>query len=209
MEQVENALVISQDTELLRSFLQIGLECIIDIQVEDYWESCFSATQEIIIVDSDCIALLNPQYYNKTVLVLKEGENWIEYANKCTKFIFNRNNKFELAHSLMRDATIKFTVKRIGEDFYDRLMDIIERAQKKTFDCPNTHFDFMQQRYEYKGKQIYLTKKEQLRLAQWLLCGEKDSRTRGDICRIKKRIGDKEFLQFINARGLLCLKGKM
>lgn len=209
MEQVENALVISQDTDLLRSFLQIGLECIIDIQAEDYWESCYNITQEVVIVDSDCISLVNPQFYNKTVLVLKEGENWLQFSDKCTKFIFNRTNVFELSHSLMRESTVKISMKRIGDDFYDRLMDIIERAQKKTFDCPNTHFDFMQQRYMYKNKQIYLTKKEQLRIANWLLCGEKDPRTRGDVCRIKKRLHDSDFLAFINARGILCLKGKM
>ena len=118
LEKVKTALLISDRHSFFDSYRNLAGSVDVEMKVEGTWNNHYRIIEDVVIFGSGHVDEINEAYYNKSVLILKEGESPAPYIKKgIVHFIFNFQNKYELLVALFREepVIIHSSVKEIKE----------------------------------------------------------------------------------------------
>lgn len=194
LEKVKTALLISDRHSFFDSYRSLAGSVDVEMKVEGKWNNRYRIVEDVVIFGSGHIDEINEAYYNKSVLILKEGESPAPYIKRgIAHFIFDFQNKYELLVALFREepVIIHSSVKELKEI----LKNYSPAFRTKLYD-----FRFDQDIFKYKGKPIYLCDSQKRFLAEWLLAGHKENRKRMILCNLRKKFGE-DFLKDIDRFG--------
>lgn len=197
-------LLLTEDKRLQNVYEAVARNSEIRIKIMEKWDVMNRSTEDVIICDSYFADMLNEDYWFKTVVVLKQGESFVPYRKRFDRFVFDRENKNEIAYSLVK---IKLDVKREVAEL-TTVGSIINECGTSVYSCGDYFFDFGNGVYKYKGNGIYLTEGNKIALAKWLLLHKKNSSTRTQAYQMRRKFGN-DFLLDVNIKGgIKCQKKK-
>lgn len=194
LEKVKTALLISDKPSFSESYRNLAGNADVTMHVTGTWCKRYRVTDDVVITGSVHAGDINEAYYNRTVIILKEGENPSPLMKKgISHFIFNYQNTSELLLALYREEPI--VVMSSSREIKDILRDY-----SPIFCTDNYDFRFDTDIYKYKGVPIYLCTSQKKFLAEWLLAGHKDNKKRMILCNLRKKFGE-DFLKDIDRFG--------
>lgn len=196
LEKCKTALLISDKPSFREAYLTLCESLGISMKTESEWNSKYKVTEDVIIAGSAHLDHINPYYYLKTVIILKEGESPAPYIKKgIGRFIFNYKNSYELIVALFRLEPV--LVSSASREIKDILKDFPPVYKVGDYD-----FRFDSNVYLYRGRPLYFCASQRKYLAEWLLSGHKDNSRRMILCNLRKKFG-KDFLSDIDRFGKL------
>lgn len=195
----KNVLVLTQDFPLSRRISgcaeSLSVACMVSETFREESVEKLSRRYRIILCDSDLTHVLPKKAKRKTVVILNAGESFMRYAEDFDCFVFDRNDKDEIARALyIRKLEYKdrnTTVRSVSE--------AIERSGNDTYSNNGSEFYFGDDYYLYKGEPLMLAESIKIALADWLLLGHKGENMRLWLWRMRKKLGS-EFLSEIPRR---------
>lgn len=194
LEKVKTALLISDRHSFFDSYRNLAQSVDVEMKVEGMWNNRYRINEEVVIFGSSHIDEVNEAYFNKAVVILKEGESPAQYIKRgITHFIFDFQNKYELLVALFREEPV--ILRTSSREIKDILKDF--SPMYRTEDCD---FRFDCDVFKYKGKPIYLCNSQKKYLAEWLLAGHKDNSKRMILCNLRKKFGE-DFLKGVDRFG--------
>jgi len=196
LKTCKSFILVTEDKRLQNVYEAVARSSEIKIKIMEKWDLLNRSTEDLIICDSYFADFMNEDYWFKTVVVLKQGESFVPYRQRFDRFVFDRENKNEIAYSLVK---IKLDVKREVAEL-TTVGSIISECGTSVYTNGDYFFDFGNGVYKYKGKGIYLTEGNKIALARWLLLHKKNSNTRTQAYQMRKKFGS-DFLMDINIKG--------
>lgn len=170
-------------------------ESMIIFQTEDSWNKNFRVSTDVVVLGTKYVGALNPVYYSKAVLMLKDNEYPAEYIAKgITRFIFNFRDNRELALAFYKPER-----EVVHSNALD-LTEVLKDTDVLRFKAGDYDFKFDLNQFSYKNQPIYITKSAKRYLIDWLLYGTKDSSRRQILCKLRKKFG-KDFMKDIDRNG--------
>lgn len=195
LEKVNKALLLSDVPSFSDNYRELASDIGVSMSVESEWNIRFRVSDEVVILGSKYLDMLNRAYYPMAVLILKEGESPAPYIKKgITRFIFNYKNNYELLCALYKAE--KTLIHASSKDLFTLMKD----SDSTTYSFGEYDFDFASNKFRYKGKLIYFPESVKRYLAEWLLNGHKDNRKRMVLCNLRKKFGA-EFLKNVDRFG--------
>lgn len=193
--KINKALLISNAVAFAERYRALAEDAGVLFQVESEWNARYRVNADVVILGSKHLENLNEMYYNRAILILKEDESPVPYIEMgITRFIFDYMNNFELQTALYRLEPIFSHVDNLGYD------ELLKHSNTMEFCYGDYDFNFVQNKFCYKGKMIYLTDAIKKYLAQWLLNGKKDNSKRMILCNLRKKFGN-DFLSDVDRFG--------
>lgn len=193
--KINKALLISSAPAFSERYRAIAEDMGVLFQVENEWNARYRVNADVVILGSKHLENLNEMYYNKAILILAEYESPAPYIEKgITRFIFNYMNDFELQTALYRLEPIFSHVDNLEYE------ELLKHSNITEFCYGDYNFKFVQNKFCYKGKMIYLTDAVKKYLAQWLLNGKKDNSKRMILHNLRKKFGN-DFLSDVDRFG--------
>lgn len=178
-------------------YSQLAEEMGVSLRVEEEWNERYRVAADVVICGSKYLDSINRAYYPITVVILRSGESPAGYIKEgITRFIFDHENRYELALALYKPEKIYVQQKEMD------VKSVLDGSPVLNYEYGAYRFDFSRDRYFYKSKGIYLTKREKTYLAEWLLNGHKDNEKRMCLFNMRKKFG-KDFLADIDRFGQL------
>lgn len=191
------ALLLSDVPSFAENYKALAEEIGVSLQVESEWNDRYRVTSEVVILGSKYLDTLNCSYYSEAVLILKEGESPAPYIKEgINRFIFNYKNNYELLCAFYKQE--KIVVHASSND----LKTIIKESNVLNYQFGDYNFMFDRNRFQYKGRPIYLSDSAKRYLAEWLLNGHKDNSKRMVLCNLRKKFGE-GFLKDVDRFGQL------
>lgn len=195
LEKCKKVLLISDVKAFSEMYKNLALDIGVELEVSECWNQMYRLNADIVILGSKHLEELNVSYYASAVLILKEGESPAPYMKLgISRFIFDYTNKYELLVGLCKNE--KIVVHSNTKD----LKTIIKDSGTYSYCFGDYDFHFDTNRYNYKGKAIYLSEANKRYLAEWLLNGSKDNKKRMSLANMRKRFGS-DFLRDIDRFG--------
>lgn len=195
--KVRKALLLTDVPSFAHAYKKAAQEAGVLLTVESEWKPLYRITGEVVIAGSKYLDSINPAYYSATVLILKENESFIPYIEKgINRFIFNYQNKNELISAFY--AAEKTVIHATSKD----LEQVIKDSETTRYALGDYDFNFVTNKFKYRGKAIYLPESHKKFLAEWLLNGHKDNSRRMIVCNLRKKLGA-DFLKDIDRFGQL------
>lgn len=182
MTLCSSALLITKDEELAREFFAtaslLGIESRLKV-LEEY-----EVGHEVVVVDSKLLKKVSVD--EDAIIILRDGKVG-KLVETYKRFIFNISDK--------REISCAFYVDESSEELEGV-------AQEKT-DADVTFGDvriiFEKDYFEFKGKEVYITKREKEFLFDRLVLNVVDKNKRHLLFNIRKRLG-KDFLEGLDGR---------
>ena len=200
LKKCEKVLLLSDVESFADTYTEIAQDVGVELSVSDKWSKLYRLNAEAVILGSKYLDMLNPSYYPKAVLILKEGENPGQYMQMgITRFIFDYRNRYELSLALYRAETV--TLHTSSRD----IEETIKASGVAEFCFGDYDFRFDRNHFRYKGVPIYLCDSQKAYLAEWLLNAHKDNRKRMVLCNLRKKFGS-EFLSNVDRFGQIRRK---
>lgn len=191
------ALLLSDVPSFVENYKALAEEIGVSLQVESEWNDRYRVTSEVVILGSKYLDTLNRSYYPEAVLILKEGESPAPYIKEgINRFIFNYKNNYELLCAFYKQERI--VIHASSND----LKTIIKESDVLNYQFGDYNFMFDRNRFQYKGRPIYLSDSAKRYLAEWLLNGHKDNSKRMVLCNLRKKFGE-GFLKDVDRFGQL------
>ena len=195
LKKCEKVLLITDVKSFADTYKALALDIGIEFQIEDKWNKMYRLNADIVILGSKYLEKLNPSYYAKAVVILKQDENPVQFMKMgVTKFIFDYTNHYELTLALFREEAI--TVHTSSRD----IEAIIKASGTASFCFGDYEFRFDRNQFRYKNKSLYLCDSQKAYLAEWLLNSHKDNSKRMVLCNLRKKFGA-EFLADVDRFG--------
>lgn len=195
LQKVSRVLLIT-DKELFREdFKALAEDIEVEVSCEEEWNNKYRINADVVVTGSHNLEYINEAYYNKTVILLKEGENPAPFIKMgIERFVFNYKNKNELLYAMFKQKPVVVYSHNMS---YEELM-----ADSDTLNYCEGDYDFKFDKgvFKYKGRPIYLTPSAKKYLAEWLLNGNKDNSKRIILFNLRKRLGN-DFLKDVDREG--------
>lgn len=191
----KRALLLSDVITFAHSYERLAQDLGVDLVIEKTWNTKYRVNEDIVILGTKFIPSLNPDYYSKAVLILKEDEKPFPFVQQgFNRFIFDYKNERELGMALFMNEPVYVSFSSM------ELKDLVKDFPTHEFTEGDYRFNFLTDIYTYKGKPIYLAKSQKRYLAEWLLGGHKDNKRRMLLCTLRKKFGD-NFLADVDRYG--------
>lgn len=200
LKKCEKVLLLSDVASFAETFTSLAMDIGVSLEVADKWTKMYRLNAETVILGSKYLENLNPSYYPKAVLILKEDENPAQYMKMgINRFIFDYRNQYELTLAMYRAETV--TLHTSSRD----IEETIKASGVYSFCFGNYDFRFDCNHFRYKGLPIYLCDSQKAYLAEWLLNAHKDNRKRMVLCNLRKKFGA-DFLSDVDRFGQIRRK---
>ena len=200
LKKCEKVLLLSDVESFADTYIAIAEDIGVKLEVAGEWAKMYRLNAETVILGSKYLEKLNPSYYPKAVLILKDDENPGPYMQMgITRFIFDYKNQYELSLALYRQETV--TIHTSSKD----IEETIKASGVSEFCFGDYDFRFDKNHFRYKGVPIYLCDSQKAYLAEWLLNAHKDNRKRMVLCNLRKKFGS-EFLSNVDRFGQIRRK---
>lgn len=195
-------MLITNDNALVERYTALAIEAEIDLKIERIWKPIYRVNTDVVIATSDRLYDIHPIFYTDLSLILNKGELPFNYMNQgVTRFIFDKDNDTELLFAFYKsDVVLPETPVQAVKT--EALNEVLATCSMVTFREGNYNFNFDLNQFKYKDKEIYLSDKDKIYLAKWLLKGNRDSNKRVTLCNLRKKFG-KDFLKDIDRYGEL------
>ena len=195
LNKSKTALLISSQPSFTEPYKKLADENGIVLNIEAEWNIRYRVKEDVVILGGKHLDKLHSDYYNKAVVILREGESPSPYIAKgINRFIFNYQNKDELLFALYYEEPV-FVLKASRE-----VADSVADSGLTQFTYGEYDFKFDRDMYTYKGRPIYLCSSQKKYLAEWLLAGKKDNAKRMILCNLRKKFGE-NFLKNVDRFG--------
>lgn len=182
MTLCSSALLITKDEELAREFFATASLLGIDSRLKVLEE--YEVGHEVVIVDSKLLKKVSVD--EDAIVILRDGKVGKLIETYC-RFIFNVADK--------REISCAFYVKESSEELEGVAQEKIDA--EVTFGAVKIHFE--KDYFEFKGKEVYITKREKEFLFDRLVLNVVDKNKRHLLFNIRKRLG-KDFLEGLDGR---------
>ena len=195
LKKVKSAFLITEVSAFAHSYTVIAEDAGVLLRTESCWNKRYRINADVLILGSKRFESINEIYYPVSVMLLKEGENPFPYIEKgVTRFIFNHRNNNELLYALYVEES------SLVKDSSSEYEEMINNYKIQKYKFGDYDFDFKADRFQYKGKLLYIGSASKKYLAEWLLLGHKDNSKRMFLCNMRKKFGE-SFLKDVDRFG--------
>ena len=195
LKKVKSAFLITDVSAFAHNYTVLAEDAGVLLRTESCWNKRYRINADVVIFGSKHFESINEIYYPISVMLLKEEENPFPYIEKgVTRFIFNYRNNNELLYALYVEESA------LVKDSSSEYEEMINSYKIQKYKFGDYDFDFKADRFQYKGKLLYIGSASKKYLAEWLLLGHKDNSKRMFLCNMRKKFGE-SFLKDVDRFG--------